>query len=118
MTWKKWIDADFCFPFILVHLVAAHEAFPMFPNAYFVAAAEVNRMLPRFLTRQTLSNQRVFHERARATNRETAAPFATLPTLASNHMLLMPPALHRQKKYLSRVVKIRCPTKTKHERRS
>jgi hypothetical protein len=87
-----WIEADFCVLFILVFLLAPHEAFPVFPNAHFVAAAEVNRMLLRFLTRQ-----RVCHEHARATIRETAAPFATLSTLASNHMLLMHPALHREK---------------------
>jgi hypothetical protein len=110
VSWKKCIDAttnaDSCVLFILVFLFAAHEAFPVLPNAYFVAAAEVNRMLPRFLTRQTRSNQRVIHERARATTRETAAPFATLPTLASSHTLLMHPALYREKKYVLRVVNV------------
>ncbi len=55
-----WIEADLCVLFILVFLLASHEAFPIFSNVFSLTAAEVNRMLPRFLTRQTRSNQRVF----------------------------------------------------------
>jgi hypothetical protein len=46
---------------------------PFFSNVLSLTAAEVNRMLLRFLTCQTRSNQRFFH---RAITREIAAPFA------------------------------------------
>ena len=62
--------------FTLVFLLATHEAFPFFSNVFSLTAAEVNRMLLRFLTCQTRSNQRFFHEHARAITREIAAPFA------------------------------------------
>ena len=71
-----WIEAAFCVLFILVFLLATHEAFPFFSNVFSLTAAEVNRMLLRFLTCQTRSNQRFFHEHARAITREIAAPFA------------------------------------------
>jgi hypothetical protein len=51
-----WIEADFCVLFIFVSFLLFMKLFPIFPNAHFVAAAEVNRMLLRFLTRQTRSN--------------------------------------------------------------
>ncbi len=70
-----WMEADFCVLFILVFLLATHEASPFFLNAFSLTAAEVNRMLLRFLTCQTRSNQRFFHEHARAITREIAASF-------------------------------------------
>ena len=71
-----WIEADLCVLFILVFLLASHEAFPIFSNVFSLTAAEVNRMLPCFVTCQTRSNQRFFDEHARAITRKIAAPFA------------------------------------------
>ena len=52
--------------FTLVFLLATHEAFPFFSNVFSLTAAEVNRMLLRFLTRHARSNQPIRHERAQA----------------------------------------------------
>ncbi len=62
-----WIEADLCVLFILVFLLASHEAFPIFSNVFSLTAAEVNRMLPCFLTNQTRSNQRFFPGQSLAT---------------------------------------------------
>ena len=66
--------------FTLVFLLATHEAFPIFLNLFSPAAAEVNRMLPHFLTRHVRSNQPIRHEHAQAITRAIPAPFIAPPT--------------------------------------